>query len=117
MIEPGKYNELVVKSKAPIGLYLHDGHDSVLLPARYVPADAHVGDAMNVFVYLDNENRPVATTLKPYALLNEFAFLTVKDVNAHGAFLDWGIAKDLFVAYQEQRGEMQIGRKYLVYIF
>jgi predicted RNA-binding protein (virulence factor B family) len=117
MIEVGKHNELVVKSKASIGLYLHDGQDSVLLPARYVPEDVHVGDAMNVFVYLDNENRPVATTLKPNAELNEFAFLTVKDVNNYGAFLDWGIAKDLFVAYQEQRAEMQIGKKYVVYIF
>ena len=117
MIEVGKYNELVVKSKASIGLYLHDGHESVLLPARYVPEDVHIGDAMNVFVYLDNENRPVATTLKPYAQLNDFAFLKVKDLNDHGAFLDWGIAKDLFVAYQEQRGEMEIGKKYLVHIF
>jgi len=117
MVEVGKYNELVVKSKASIGLYLHDGEESVLLPARYVPEDVHVGDVMNVFVYLDNENRPVATTLKPYAELNDFAFLTVKDLNNHGAFLDWGIAKDLFVAYQEQRGEMEIGKKYLVYIF
>ena len=117
MIEVGKHNELVVKSKSPIGLYLHDGHESVLLPARYVPEDVHEGDVMKVFVYLDNENRPVATTLKPYAELNEFAFLTVKDVNQHGAFLDWGIAKDIFVAYQEQRAEMEPGKKYLVYIF
>src|SRR5690348_6286518 len=117
MIEVGKYNELVVKSKASIGLYLHDGQESVLLPARYVPEDVHPGDVMNVFVYLDNENRPVATTLKPYAELHDFAFLTVKDVNNYGAFLDWGIAKDLFVAYQEQRSEMEVGKKYLVYIF
>jgi predicted RNA-binding protein (virulence factor B family) len=117
MIDIGKYNDLIVKSKAAIGLYLHDGDESVLLPARYVPAGADTGDVLNVFVYLDNENRPVATTLKPHAVLGEFAFLTVKDITAHGAFLDWGIAKDLFVAYQEQRTEMQIGRKYLVHIF
>lgn len=117
MLEVGKYNELVVKSKASIGLYLHDGAESVLLPARYVPPDAKAGDVLNVFVYLDNENRPVATTLKPHAVLGDFAFLEVKDVNQHGAFLDWGIAKDIFVAYQEQRGEMEIGKKYLVYLF
>jgi len=117
MIEVGKHNELVVKSKSSIGLYLHDGHESVLLPARYVPENVHEGDVMKVFVYLDNENRPVATTLKPHAELNDFAFLTVKDVNQHGAFLDWGIAKDIFVAYQEQRTEMEIGKKYLVYLF
>ena len=117
MIVVGYHNELVVKSKASIGLYLHDGHESVLLPARYVPENVQVGDVMNVFVYLDNDNRPVATTLKPLAQLNDFAFLMVKDVNQYGAFLDWGIAKDLFVAYQEQRTEMEIGKKYLVYIF
>jgi len=117
MLNIGSYNELVVKSKATIGLYLHDGDESVLLPARYVPQDAKVGDVLNVFVYLDNENRPVATTLKPNALLGDFAFLKVKDVTQHGAFLDWGIAKDLFVAHQEQRTEMQIGQKYLVHLF
>ena len=117
MIDIGKYNDLIVKSRAAIGLYLHDGDESVLLPARYVPADAKIGDVLNVFVYLDNENRPVATTLKPHATLGDFAFLMVKDVTSHGAFLDWGIAKDIFVAYQEQRAEMQIGKKYLVHLF
>lgn len=117
MIEIGKYNELVVKSKAAIGVYLHDGRESVLLPARYVPEGTVAGDVMNVFVYLDNENRPVATTLKPHAVLGDFVFLTVKDVTGHGAFLDWGIAKDIFVAHQEQRTEMQPGKKYLVHLF
>jgi predicted RNA-binding protein (virulence factor B family) len=117
VIEVGKYNELVVKSRASIGLYLHDGDESVLLPARYVPENIHPGDVMKVFVYLDNENRPVATTLKPYAQLDDFSFLVVKDVNQHGAFLDWGIAKDIFVAYQEQRTEMEVGKKYLVHLF
>jgi predicted RNA-binding protein (virulence factor B family) len=117
MIDIGKYNELIVKSKAAIGLYLHDGDESVLLPARYVPENVQTGDVMNVFVYLDNENRPVATTLKPNAQLGDFAFLKVKDVTSHGAFLDWGIAKDIFVAYQEQRTEMEIGKKYLVHLF
>jgi uncharacterized protein len=117
VLDIGKYNELIVKSKAAIGLYLHDGDESVLLPARYVPETARVGDVMNVFVYLDNENRPVATTLKPNAVLGDFAFLEVKDVTAHGAFLDWGIAKDIFVAYQEQRSEMRPGQKYLVHLF
>lgn len=117
MLNIGKHNELVVKSKSAIGLYLHDGDESVLLPNRYVAEGIHTGDVMNVFVYLDNENRPVATTLKPHAVLGDFAFLTVKDVTDHGAFLDWGIAKDIFVAHQEQRTEMQPGKKYLVYLF
>jgi predicted RNA-binding protein (virulence factor B family) len=113
----GKYNELTVKSKSAVGLYLHDGEESVLLPNRYVPEGVNPGDELKVFVYLDNDNRPVATTLQPHALLNEFAFLTVKDVTRHGAFLDWGIAKDLFVAHQEQRVEMETGKEYLVYVF
>ena len=117
MLDIGKYNELVVKSKSSVGLYLHDGDDTVLLPNRYVPEGINPGDVLNVFVYLDNENRPVATTLKPHAVLGDFAFLMVKDITQHGAFLDWGLAKDLFVAHQEQREEMQIGKKYLVHLF
>ena len=116
-MEIGKYNELKVKSKAAIGLYLTDGTDDVLLPVKYVKEGTGVGDTLDVFVYLDNENRPIATTLKPYACVYDFVFLTVKDVNEHGAFLDWGIAKDIFVSYEEQRSEMEKGKKYLVYIF
>ncbi|MCX6291028.1 MAG: S1-like domain-containing RNA-binding protein [Bacteroidetes bacterium] len=117
MIEIGKYNELAVKSKAAIGLFLSDGNDDVLLPVKYVPEGTAVGDTLDVFVYLDNDNRPIATTLKPFATVDEFAFLTVKDVNEHGAFLDWGIAKDVFVSYAEQRMEMERGEKYLVFLF
>ncbi len=117
MLEIGKYNELDVKTKATIGLYLTDGEDDVLLPVKYVPHGTEVGDTLDVFVYLDNENRPVATTLKPFATVGDFVFLTVKDVNDHGAFMDWGIAKDVFVSYAEQRGEMVAGSKYLVHLF
>ncbi len=117
MIEIGKHNELEVKSKATIGLYLTDGEDDVLLPVKYVPYGTEVGDKLEVFVYLDNENRPVATTLKPLATVGDFVFLTVKDVNDHGAFMDWGIAKDVFVSYAEQRGDMVVGNKYLVHLF
>lgn len=117
MLEIGKYNELAVKSKSSIGLFLTDGEDDVLLPVKYVPEKTEVGDMLEVFVYLDNENRPIATTLKPFATIGDFAFLTVKDVNDHGAFLDWGIAKDVFVSYAEQRGEMHVGNNYLVHLF
>ena len=88
-----------------------------MLPVKYVPHGTEVGDTLDVFVYLDNENRPVATTLKPFATVGDFVFLTVKDVNDHGAFMDWGIAKDVFVSYAEQRGEMVAGSKYLVHLF
>ena len=117
MLEIGQYNNLEVKTKATIGLYLTDGEDDVLLPVKYVPQGTEVGDTLDVFVYLDNENRPVATTLKPFATVGDFEFLTVKDVNDHGAFMDWGIAKDVFVSYAEQRGEMIVGKKYLVHLF
>ena len=117
MLSIGQYNNLEVKTKATIGLYLTDGEDDVLLPVKYVPHGTEVGDTLDVFVYLDNENRPVATTLKPFATVGDFEFLTVKDVNDHGAFMDWGIAKDVFVSYAEQRGEMVVGKKYLVHLF
>ena len=117
MIEHGQYNELVVKSKSKIGLYLGDGGEDVLLPIRYAPENISVGDRLDVFVYLDNENRPIATTMKPLALVGEFAFLTVKEMNEFGAFLDWGIDKDLFVPYSEQRIEMKRGNQYLVFVF
>ena len=117
MIEIGKYNNLVVKTKSTIGLFLTDDSDDILLPIKYVPQGIEVGDMLNVFVYLDNDNRPIATTLVPLAIVDDFAFLKVKDVNDHGAFLDWGISKDIFVSYAEQRGEMHVGEKYLVYIF
>lgn len=117
MLSIGQYNNLEVKTKATIGLYLTDGEDDVLLPVKYVPQGTEVGDTLDVFVYLDNENRPVATTLKPFATVGDFEFLTVKDVNDHGAFMDWGIAKDVFVSYAEQRGEMVVGKKYLVHLF
>jgi len=117
MFEIGKYNELKVFSKTEIGLYLGDGQDNVLLPNRYMPPDVAIGDMLEVFVYLDNEDRPVATTLKPYATLDEFAFLKVKEVNQFGAFLDWGVSKDLFVPYAEQRTPLERGDEVIVYVF
>jgi predicted RNA-binding protein (virulence factor B family) len=117
MLEIGQYNQLTVKSKSPIGLFLSDGEDDVLLPVKYVPENTQEGDSLNVFVYLDTENRPIATTLKPFACVDEFAFLKVKDINEYGAFLDWGISKDVFVSYQEQREPMEAGKRYIVFLF
>lgn len=116
-MEIGKYNDLTVKSMAMIGLYLTDGETDVLLPKKYVKGNPKVDDQINVFVYLDNDNRPIATTLQPFACVGDFVFLTVKDVNSHGAFMDWGIAKDVFVPYAEQRVDMEIGKQYLVHLF
>ncbi|MEP7169142.1 MAG: S1-like domain-containing RNA-binding protein, partial [Bacteroidota bacterium] len=116
-MEIGKYNELIVLTDSPIGLYLGDGIEEILLPKRYVPGKIEIGDKLNVFVYLDNGNRPVATTLKPFAIVDEFAFMTVKEINEHGAFFDWGIDKDLFAPYSEQTEELQSGNEYIVYIY
>lgn len=117
MIEIGKYNELDIVSKTDIGLYLGDGNENVLLPTRYVPIGSEVGQNLEVFVYLDSEDRPVATTLKPYAVLDDFAYLIVKEVNQFGAFLDWGISKDLFVPHAEQRRPLEKGEGVLIYVF
>ena len=117
MLQIGQYNLLRVLKQSPIGLYLGTGNEEVLLPKKYIPEGIKIGDELELFVYLDNENRPIATTLKPYATEGEFAFMMVKDINEHGAFLDWGIPKDLFVAYSEQRVEMQKGNKYIVFLF
>jgi predicted RNA-binding protein (virulence factor B family) len=117
MVEIGKYNTLEVLKNTPIGLYLGDGSEEVLLPKRYVPEKIKIGDKIKVFVYLDNENRPVATTLQPFATVDEFAFLRVKEINEHGAFFDWGIDKDVFAPYSEQTGELKTGHNYVVYIY
>ncbi len=117
MIAIGKYNELEVARKISIGLYLTDGQEEILLPSKFVPADAHVGDILEVFIFNDNENRPIATTEKPYATVGDFVCLTVREVTEYGAFLDWGISKDVFVPFREQRVPMKIGYEYFVYIY
>jgi predicted RNA-binding protein (virulence factor B family) len=117
MIEIGKYNALTVEKLVDFGIYLTDGTDSILLPKKWVLRDMLPGKEVEVFIYKDNEERPIATTLKPYATVGEFACLKVKDLNELGAFMVWGIEKDIFVPYREQATEMQAGRRYVVYIF
>ncbi len=117
MIIPGNYNELEVIRKIPIGLTLSDGTEEILLPMKYVPAGTKIGDTIEVFVFLDNENRPIATTEKPFAIVGDFTCLTVLEVNDYGAFLDWGISKDIFVPFMEQRVPMKVGYDYVVYIY
>ena len=119
MIAIGQYNTLTVLRDTKVGLFLGEGAENVgiLLPNKYVPNDIKVGDSLAVFVYLDHEERPVATTLEPYILLNEFALLRVNYVNQVGAFMDWGLEKDLFVPFAAQARPMEKGKRYLVYMF
>lgn len=119
----GQYNTLNVTRVVDFGLYL-DGGDldnggwgEILLPARYVPADCQVGSAIRVFIYFDSEDRIIATTETPKASVGQFAYLRVVDVNAAGAFLDWGLSKDLLVPYTQQANKMRQGAYYLVRVY
>src|SRR5690606_39145723 len=117
MIEIGKYNTLKIVRDTSVGLFLSDGNTDVLLPNKYVPKHFEVGDEITVFVYLDHEERLTATTLKPYIQRNEFAYLQVNYINRYGAFLNWGLEKDLFVPFKEQARKMEEGKRYLVYAY
>jgi predicted RNA-binding protein (virulence factor B family) len=123
MIQIGKYNTLTILRDTQVGLFLGDpnstadGLDGILLPNKYVPKIFEIGEELTVFVYLDHEERPVATTLEPYILLNEFALLRVNYVNNVGAFLDWGMEKDILVPFKEQARPMEKGKRYLVYLY
>jgi predicted RNA-binding protein (virulence factor B family) len=112
----GRFNILEVVKQVSFGLYLDGGNDGeILLPKRYVPEGCEAGDLLNVFLYLDNEERLVATTQTPLVQVGEFAYLEVAWINEYGAFLNWGLMKDLFVPFREQRIKMQIGRKYIIH--
>ncbi|SRR5574344_1171734 len=112
----GKFNQLEVVKKVDFGIYLDGGESGeILLPTRYVPEGCEVGDMLNVFIYLDNEERLIATTLIPLVQVGQFAYLEVSWVNQFGAFLNWGLMKDLFVPFREQKMRMQVGRKYIIY--
>ena len=115
-VKLGKYNQLEVVKAVDFGVYLNGGDDGeILLPSRYVPEECKPGDVLNVFIYLDNEERLVATTLQPFVQVGEFACLEVAWVNEYGAFLDWGLMKDLFVPFREQKMKMQKGHRYVVH--
>jgi len=114
-MEIGKYNELTILRFTAPGAYLGDDLDNVvLLPGKYLTKEMQEGDLVNVFLYNDSEDRPVATTEIPKIKLNEFAFLKVVEVTAFGAFLDWGLEKDLMVPFKEQNQLMEEGKYYLV---
>jgi predicted RNA-binding protein (virulence factor B family) len=115
-IELGKYNQLEIVKTVDFGVYLNGGDDGeILLPTRYVPEGCKPGDMVNVFIYLDNEERLIATTLQPKVQVGEFACLEVAWVNEYGAFLDWGLMKDLFVPFREQKMKMLKGHRYVVH--
>lgn len=117
-MEIGRYNTLEMLRTTSVGAFLGDmqGND-VLLPTKWVPEGTQIGDHLEVFVYTDSEDRPIATTLTPHATVEQFGFMHVNQVNDVGAFLDWGIEKDLFVPYREQRLKMEEGRSYVVYLY
>lgn len=117
MLEIGKYNTLKIVKDLDFGVYLDGGNEKeILLPARYVPKNVKPGDEVEVFIYHDNEGRLIATTARPLATVGEFKFMEVKSVNNTGAFLEWGLMKDLLVPFKEQKMPMREGRWYLVYV-
>ncbi len=116
-MEIGKTIKLTASRSTDNGFYLADkNNNEVLLPKTYVSDDLEIGDLIEVFIYKDSEDRLVATTLKPYIQFEEFAYLQVKDVNKYGAFMDWGLPKDLMVPYAEQIEKMEVGKWYLVFL-
>ncbi len=116
-IKLGDYNRMTVVKQVDFGIYLDGGDEGeVLMPARYVPEGCKPGDELDVFVYLDNEERLVATTQTPLAKVGDFAFLKVSWVNEYGAFLDWGLMKDLFCPFREQKMKMEKDKGYIVHV-
>ncbi len=118
MVGIGKLNRLKVVKEVDFGLYL-DGGDKgeILLPARYVPKNCAVGDEIEVFIYRDSEDRIIATTEKPYVMVGGFACLKVVSVSHAGAFLDWGLPKDLLVPYSEMEHKMEADKRYVVGVY
>ncbi|HQQ13174.1 MAG TPA: S1-like domain-containing RNA-binding protein [Bacteroidales bacterium] len=115
---PGKMNRLTIDHIEPHGAYLADLEgNQILLPTKWLPRKAKTGDTIEVFIYFDSEDRPIATIHKPLAQIGEIAFLQAADVNNVGAFLEWGPEKQLLVPFREQKARMEPGRRYLVYLY
>lgn len=114
MINVGEYTLLKVLRKVEFGVYLDDGHEGILLPKRFVPRDIQPGDELKVFLYHDSDNRLIATTQQPKITVGEIALLKAVSVTGQGAFLDWGLMKDLFVPKSQQISSMREGGRYLV---
>lgn len=118
MLKIGQTNHLQILRKTSVGFYLgdEDGND-VLLPNKYCTDDLEIDDFIDVFVYKDYEQRWIATNLKPYVQLNQFAFLKIKSTSAVGAFLDWGLEKDLFVPFKEQNRKLEMNNYVVIYLY
>lgn len=119
MAEIGKLNRLMIVKELDFGVYLDGGEElgEILLPRRQVPEYCEIDDIVEVFVYLDSEDRIIATSKKPYAMVGDFALLKAAAVNSIGAFLDWGLPKDLFVPFREQQKKIETGKSYIVKVF
>ena len=118
MIELGNYNTLKILRETDVGLFLGDDDvDDLLLPSKYVSDEFNIGDDISVFCYLDHEERPIATTLKPLIKRNTFGWLKVAEVNEFGAFMDWGLEKHLLVPFREQQTKMIEGESYVVFCY
>lgn len=118
MVEIGKINNLQVVKILEHGIYLDGEHlGEILMPSRYVPENCEIGDSLEVFIYLDSADLLLATTETPYVMVGECAYLKVVDVNPAGAFLDWGLPKDLLVPYGEQISPLQVGKSYTVLVY
>ncbi len=118
MVQLGKLNTLTVLKFVDFGIYLDgEAYGEILLPSRYVPQGCRVGDALEVFLHLDSDDLLIATTEIPKAMVGECAFLKVVAVNQVGAFLDWGLPKDLLVPFGEQQKPMEVGKFYVVYLY
>lgn len=118
MVELGQFNTLEIRKKVDFGVYLDgQGRDDILLPRRYLPENYELGDELEVFVYLDSEDRIIATTEKPYAVVGQCAALKVVATTKIGAFLDWGLSKDLLIPFKEQVIPLRVGGVYVVLPF
>jgi predicted RNA-binding protein (virulence factor B family) len=117
MIKVGEYNELEIVKQLDFGIYLGKENVEILMPTKWIPKGAKIGDVLNVFIFRDSDDRLIATTVKPLAVANTFAFLEVKQVNNIGAFLDWGMDKDLLVPFREQAVRMEPGKSYVVFVY
>ena len=117
MLTIGTYNSLRIVKRVDFGLYLDGGDEGeILLPKRYVTPQMRIGDELEVFIYLDQDERPVATTERPLVQVGQFAQLEVAWTNQYGAFLKWGPMKDLFCPFREQKQRMEQGKRYIVYV-
>jgi len=112
----GQYNRLKVIKQLDFGIYLDGYEDEILVPKQYVPADIQIGDFLDVFIYRDSEDRVIGTTLEPYGTVGEFTYLTVTMVTSLGVFMDWGLPKDLFIPFKQQRDNMLVGKSFLIFI-